>query len=129
MRKAMDEELSDYGITFAQLEVISILYNEDGKEHRQLIEKIGTTSATLSSTLDGLVAQQLVQRQLSADDARVKCIFLTEKGRTLANKVNQVFIDFQKRVLQGFTPAETHLLHEWLTRIDGNLDHPLKKPL
>lgn len=122
-RKAMDDALSSYGVTFAQVEILMNLQEHDGLELRELQERVGTTAPTLTTVVDGLVVRQLVERRMNTDDARVKHVFLTDRGRNLNQELAQGFAAFQVRMMESFSSAERILLREWLLRIAENMDH------
>lgn len=63
---------------------------EDGFEHRVLQERLGIASPTLTHIIDGMVAQGLVKRRLSHDDARVRRLYVTPKARALNDRLGEL---------------------------------------
>ncbi len=122
MRTAMDEELARYELTAAHLDVLTALWKEDGLEQRVLQNRLGVTAAALTSNIDKLVAHHYVQRQLNTEDARVKQIFLTERGKAIREQLGSAAWEFDSRLLKDFTPGEAALLKEWLQRMVSNLE-------
>ncbi len=123
-RERVDDELAAYGLTWAQLEVLAQLWRKDGLEQRVLQERLGVAAATLTNMIDGLVEHRYLQRQLSPDDARVKQLFLTERGYALQEELQACARRSQARLLKGFSITEAALLHEWLQRIINNMSEP-----
>jgi DNA-binding MarR family transcriptional regulator len=121
-RRAFDEALAAYGLTGPQAEMIGMICHQDGIEQRTLQERLGITSPTLTGIVDGLVERELVERRLSHDDARVKQLFLTDKGRTVGDRLPATLSDVEARLLEGFSPAERALLQDWLGRVAANLN-------
>lgn len=120
-RRALDETLSVHHLSAAQLDVLMPLWERDGLEQRELQERAGVSSATLTRLLDGLVDRQLVERRPSADDARVNVLFLTSQGHTLQESLQESAAQFMARALTDFSPAEAMLLRDWLRRFASNL--------
>jgi DNA-binding MarR family transcriptional regulator len=89
-----------------------------------LQERLGITSATLTGIVDGLVERELVERQLSVDDARVKQLFLTERGEALSAELLRTGQGVEARLLDGFSVAEQALLRDWLRRMAHNVGAP-----
>ncbi len=122
--KAADEELARRQLTMSQLEVLLHLWQQDGLEQRHLQEYLGISSSTLTGIIDVLVDHGRVERRVSAEDARVKQLFLTQTGRALLAEAQAVRQRVNARLLQGFSASEAALLSDWLRRIMGNMgDH------
>jgi len=122
MRKAVDEELHTHGLTGAQFEVLRQLWEHDRLELRSLQERLGITSPTLTGIVDGMVARDLVQREVSLEDARVKQLCLTAHGQSLNEQICEAIEQAHLRLLAGFSPAEATLLKDWLQRIVANAE-------
>ncbi len=120
-RHALDGEFSCHGMTGIQMEVLMRLWRHDGLEQRELQEMLGVTSATLTGILDGMVEREVVERRLSPEDARVKQIWLTERGRELQQNMGSAFESVEARLLRGFSRAEVALLNDWLRRLATNM--------
>jgi DNA-binding MarR family transcriptional regulator len=121
-RRAFDEALAEYGLTGPQGELIGQICGSDGIEQRTIQERLGITSPTLTGIVDGLVERELVERRVSPDDARVKQLFLTARGRMLSESLPLSQQQVAARLLSGFSAAECSLLRDWLGRVAGNLD-------
>ena len=65
----------------------------------------------------GFVARRGVE-----NDARLKEIVLTEKGRMLACKMQRDFEEMEAKLTAGFSREERELLLDFLTRIYCNLN-------
>jgi DNA-binding MarR family transcriptional regulator len=122
MRKALDEALQPYGLTAAQFDVLQYLWMQDGMEHRELQERLGVSSPTLTNVIDSMVDRDLVERRISPQDARVKLIYLTPHARQLHEQLGTAGEHFAARMLQGFSRSEAGLFVEWLKKVTRNLD-------
>jgi DNA-binding MarR family transcriptional regulator len=64
-----------------------------------------------------------VRRARSDQDAREVIVFLTPKGRALAQKERPTYFrDYEKILLAGLSPRETEALRESLGRMLENLN-------
>lgn len=121
-RNAMDEALSSYGLTSAQLDILLYLDLQGTAAQRGLQAALGITSATLTRILDGMEARGFAERRADQGDARVKCVTLTQKGcdvlEALHNKEEQPFLT---RFARGFSADELLILTGWLNRIAANM--------
>jgi DNA-binding MarR family transcriptional regulator len=121
-RNAMDEALSSYGLTSAQLDILLYLDLQGTVAQRDLQAALGITSATLTRILDGMEGRGFVERSPSTTDARVKCVSATPKGCAvldeLHDKEEQPFL---ARFATGFSPDELLILTGWLNRIAANM--------
>jgi DNA-binding MarR family transcriptional regulator len=120
-RKAMDEQLAPFGTTWAQLDVLIYLLKNGQAEQRKLQSALGVTSATLTRMIDLMVDRGLLERQQSAQDARVNWIAPTEKAVALCHTLAQSERGFLGQAFRGFSPAEITLLTDWLSRLANNM--------
>ncbi len=122
-QKTLEETLSHFNLTRAQWDVLRQLWNQDGLSQRAIQESMGIESATLTGIVDGLVKRGLLTRQLSAGDARVKELYLTQEGRELGQRrIAEVVTPVNVRLTAGFSPAEVEMLRGYLSRLISNLE-------
>lgn len=119
--KSVDGCFADHTLSAAQYEILGQLWQEDGLEQRVLQERLGVSSATLTGVTDGLVERHLVERRLSVQDARVKCLFLTAQGRSLERELGRKIEQLQDCLLQGMSATERLIVKEWLKRMAANI--------
>jgi DNA-binding MarR family transcriptional regulator len=78
--------LNEFGLTYLQFLVLSILWEEDGLKVYQLGEKLSLDSGTLTPLLKKLESQNLLKRKRGEADERTVSIHLTYPGKTLQSK-------------------------------------------
>lgn len=121
-KKAFDEALAAYGLTATQLEVLRLVWQDEGVEQRILQERLGIASPTLTGIVDRLVDRQMLVRNSSEEDARVKLLFLTDQGRAIHTELVAIHQHAHARLLKGFSSAEIALLEQWLQRMTANIE-------
>jgi DNA-binding MarR family transcriptional regulator len=78
--------LNEFGLTYLQFLVLSILWEEDGLKVYQLGEKLSLDSGTLTPLLKKLESQNLLKRKRGEADERTVSIHLTYPGKSLQSK-------------------------------------------
>ena len=91
-----ESSFSQYGITPAQFYVLSAVWENDGVKFKDLAKSLEMDGSTLTSILDRLERQDLLERRDDPEDRRSLLVFLTEKAEQsiaeitcLAEKLNQ----------------------------------------
>lgn len=82
--------LEPLGLTYPQYVTLLVLWEDDGLSVKQLGERLGLDSATLTPLLKRLEQQGVVERRRDVEDERVVRIHLTQVGRTLQRKAEDV---------------------------------------
>ncbi|MEG1397556.1 MAG: MarR family transcriptional regulator [Raoultibacter sp.] len=72
-----------------QNRILAILTMQDGITQKDLAYLLGIRPQSLSEALDKLETSKLIERKHNTEDKRVTNIFLTETGRTRAEKVSE----------------------------------------
>ncbi|MCB8818706.1 MarR family winged helix-turn-helix transcriptional regulator [Desulfosporosinus shakirovi] len=91
-----ENSFSQYGITPAQFYVLSAVWENDGVKFKDLAKGLEMDGSTLTSILDRLERQDLLERRDDPEDRRSLLVFLTKKAKQsiveitcLAEKLNQ----------------------------------------
>jgi DNA-binding MarR family transcriptional regulator len=82
----IQQTLNEFGLTYLQFLVLSILWEEDGLKVFQLGEKLNLDSGTLTPLLKKLESQNLLRRKRGESDERTVTVHLTYPGKTLQSK-------------------------------------------
>jgi DNA-binding MarR family transcriptional regulator len=85
--------LEPLGLTYPQYLVMLVLWQEDGLPVKQLGDRLGLDSGTLTPLLKRLEKSGIVERKRDRGDQRVVHITLTAEGRALRSKARKVPID------------------------------------
>lgn len=113
-----------YGLKFEGVRVLYRLVQKDGRPVGELARLTGIELSTLSRVVSRMEARGLVRRVRNVKDAREVIVFITPKGRALAQQERPVYFrDYEKILLAGMSPRETEALREALGRMLENLNH------
>ena len=123
-RRLGDENLQKEGITISQLRVIAYLSRHcDSIVHQKdLEEHFAIRRSSVTGLLQNMEKSGLLERRGSDTDARVKIVTLTEKGKTLDEKLKSYIHGLEEDMMQGFRDEEKELLRGFLQRMLENLE-------
>ena len=90
MQLAVGERLRAIGLSVPQCDVLTTLTEDEGVSQQELAKSLYVTKGNISGLLDRLEGAGLVERRSTAADRRQYAIYLTERGRQLAEKAIEV---------------------------------------
>lgn len=125
-RQALDRRLKDLGVGQAGwMAIATIAKSAEALSQIELANRLGVEGATVVSLVDRLVKAELVVRQPSETDRRIKHVVLTEAGQALYASVRTVADAYRKEMLAGVDRARlqaaTDLLEELQARVEASL--------
>ncbi|SJZ79543.1 MarR family winged helix-turn-helix transcriptional regulator [Consotaella salsifontis] len=120
-RTALSQRLSEIDVYPGQDAVLLALAEEDGVALRDLAEKLAVRPPTVTKTITRLAAQGLVEKRVSAEDARQSRAYLTEAGQSLVGKVRAAQEEVEEAALQDLSSKERKALRKLLRRIERSL--------
>ena len=103
------ELLRQYGISYAQFELIFALQRCDAQEvpsAKELAEQLSLTAGAVSQLIDSLVEQGLIERQADSQDRRVTRIVLSSKGLDIAKQIHENKHLLMRDVMESLTEEE-----------------------
>jgi DNA-binding MarR family transcriptional regulator len=81
MRREIDAALGSSGMTLTQWRALGVLRKTPGATHSHLVRELEIEAPSVTSLIDGMERKGWVRRERSTRDARVKQLFLTQRGR------------------------------------------------
>jgi len=100
------QETELYGVTPVQCAAMITAGNGSGMDQRTLARTIGFDTSTIAGVIDRLEGRGLLRRSMSALDARVRLVTLTEKGRALLENLMPSVMRAQRRMLAPLSRSE-----------------------
>ncbi|AWM86485.1 MarR family transcriptional regulator [Microvirga sp. 17 mud 1-3] len=79
-------ELKALGLSIPQFDLLSTLTEQEGLSQQELAERLYVTKGNVSGLLDRMVEADLVERRAIPGDRRSNALYLTPKGRALAER-------------------------------------------
>lgn len=92
-------ELRTLGLSIPQFDLLSTLTEREGLSQQELAQRLYVTKGNVSGLLDRMVEAGLVERRPIPGDRRSNALYLTAKGRGLAERGIAVQRDYVERTL------------------------------
>ncbi|MEG3765446.1 transcriptional regulator SlyA [Alteromonas sp. 14N.309.X.WAT.G.H12] len=127
-RQAVDHFMSDLNLT--QTRWVALLHLDrtgEGCSQKELAEDIGVEQPSLLRTLNLLEEADLIERKPCAEDARIKTLWFTPKGRQLMEAVEERAKAARLQMLNGFDENECKQLYLLLSRVIDNANNFFSK--
>lgn len=121
VEKYITQELNHYGVNLAQSFVLFSLLENDGATLSEIGLRAQIENSSLTTMVDKLENENLVERRLFAQDRRVVRLFLTDKGREVANKILTAGFDLNN-YLQKNIAIETSDFLKALGNLSDSID-------
>ncbi|WP_019553774.1 MarR family winged helix-turn-helix transcriptional regulator [Propionispira raffinosivorans] len=112
-----NERLEEIGLTLSQMRLLRCLWNRNALMQKQLQEELLIKASSVNGLVEQLLKKNLVQRQIHPVDARKVQICLTEQGRSLQQKSEALFADFEKTVSANLNVEEKRAMMQYLEGI------------
>lgn len=100
------EETQAHGVTPVQYGALATIQRQPGLDQRTLARLIGYDTSTIGSVIDRLEARQLVVRNASPSDRRVRLLTLTPEGDALVRAIEPDMRRAQERILAPLPSAQ-----------------------
>lgn len=120
-RERTDRALSGHGVRVGQQFALEALWREDGLTPGELARRVGVETPTMVRGVGRMEAAGLLERRDDPADGRLVRVWLTGRGRELAEIVPQAEAEVIEGALFGFSEAERRQLTRLLSRLLQNL--------
>ena len=111
-----------FSVNVTEWRILSLLAIEDRIPASRICHVIGFDKGPVSRTLAMMESRGLIVIKTDPRDRRSHAISLTAKGRTTHDRVIEVAMERERRLLNCLTTQERDLLTSLLRKIHGNLD-------
>jgi MarR family transcriptional regulator, organic hydroperoxide resistance regulator len=112
-------QLKNCGLTPVQCLILESLWEEEGLSVGEIGRRLVLDTATLAGVLDRMAAGGWVQREVSAEDARVTKVYLAEKARSLTAELEKIIEYTNKELLSNFSQEEKILFKRFLRDLNS----------
>lgn len=120
-QKSLLTDIKNTGLTPGQPKVLDYLLFHDGAFQKEIAEACYIEPATITSVLFGMENNGLITRKNLDGNRRNLYVYLTDKGRAMAEQVELKFGAIEEKALSGFSDDEKEQLMVFLTRINRNI--------
>jgi DNA-binding MarR family transcriptional regulator len=109
-------------INSGQGRILFVLIQEEGISIQSLGVRASLSPSTLTSMLDRMEEDKLVERRRSKNDRRTILIYLGEKARSMGDRYMEISMIMTEIFYRGFSEKEREDLERYLARIVENLE-------
>ncbi|MFM2479428.1 MarR family winged helix-turn-helix transcriptional regulator [Celerinatantimonas sp. MCCC 1A17872] len=102
--------VKETGYSLAQIHTIEVLGVHGSLKMKELAEKLGITTGTLTVQVEKLVNAQLVVRGSLPADRRAIVVQLTDAGMAIHRRHNLLHVDLFKTLMRDIEPDEAEVL-------------------
>lgn len=95
-----------YGITLGQSFILFALMQKEGLSIGNLAERLLLDNSALTGLVDRMEKEDLVIRKVDPEDRRVFLIYLTKKGRDLADTIYPIAREFNHRLVRELSSEQ-----------------------
>lgn len=121
VEKYITQELNHYGVNLAQSFVLFSLLENDGATLSEIGLRAQIENSSLTTMVDKLEKEDLVERRLYAQDRRVVRLFLTDKGREIAHQILNAGYNFNTYLEKNLDIAASDFLRA-LGNVSDSID-------
>lgn len=122
--RVVEAHLGEHEITQGRFGVLMALWskcrrdaNEGSLSPAELADRTGVTRATMTGLIDTLVRDGFVTREPHADDRRMLCVCLTDRGRDVLGRILPQHFRKMAWLMQPLTESERKTLVGLLTKV------------
>lgn len=108
-----------------QNRILAVLVMQDGTSQKDLAYLLGIRPQSLTQALETLEAEGFVERKQDEGDKRSRLVYLTEKGRSRADKVAEDRKQYAEDAFSMLSDDEKAQLAAILGKITASLDEEL----
>jgi DNA-binding MarR family transcriptional regulator len=120
-QRALEERITQRGVTPGQWYFLRVLWEQDGLNQRELSNQVGMTEPTTVVALNSMEKAKLIRRVRSETDKRKVHIFLTPKGKRLRGVMLPLAREVNEIATKGVPAADMAALRRALEQMIGNL--------
>lgn len=104
-------------LTPGQMHTIEIVGHSGPLRMKELAEKVGVTTGTLTVTVDNLERLGLLERKPHASDRRSFLVALTARGNELFARHHHFHVKLTQEMISSLTAEEAHMFEQILDKV------------
>lgn len=113
--------LREWDIHPAKAGMLWALKYSGGLSQKELAKKMGITPPSMTAMIKKMEAEQLIEKHQDEKDQRIARIWITEKGKKIADEMDIILKQLEQESFQNMSEEEVMLLRRLLLQIKENL--------
>lgn len=127
--KRFEKQVTGFGIAPRYYGLLKIVQSNPGIHQMRLAEAVFLDRSSLVPILEALEKEGWVERRVTEQDRRIRCVFTTKFGEDRLTKLDEEVKLSEIELTDGFSKSEMARLLSDLDRIDNNLRHLLNQDI
>jgi DNA-binding MarR family transcriptional regulator len=127
MRAAIEDELTEFGLTVPQFATLIMLDGTPGLSIAEVARLCGSTRQSANEMVAGLEARGLVERAPHPTDRRAHQLHATEAGLEMFAKARPAVRRREEELEAGLSPEVRQAAREWMAALAASCGAPDKK--
>ena len=116
-QKELFNALKDTGLSMGQPKIIDYLNDHDGVSQKDLAFGCHIEPASLTSLLNRMEKQKLIERRMLHGNRRSLYVFLTEKGWEMSSIISRTFDRLEQNIFENIPDSDRDHLMKILEKI------------
>ncbi|MBC8590928.1 MarR family winged helix-turn-helix transcriptional regulator [Wansuia hejianensis] len=119
----MQSKIDEYGLTFGLLHLMILIEKKPNANQKDLAKDMRFTQGAMSVVVKRLLKLDMIKQIPLESDMRFNRLVLTEKGKSMIDDYREHILKKYENMFKGFNNSELIELHDFLLRINQNLDN------
>lgn len=122
IKRKLDLELKNYGITTAQWAVLKLLAEENNLSQAEIADKLNADRATSGTVIDKLILKGLLHKELFENDHRSYQVKIMPSAYNIVQEVSLLAENVNLTAMQGLSETEMTVFAQCINKIIANLE-------
>jgi DNA-binding MarR family transcriptional regulator len=119
MRKVFNKAISEYGISSEQYLVLKLI-NEKKLTPTNIADFLNKDKAAVTRFINSLEKKDLIKKENFTDKRSYK-IIITKKGKDILSKIDDIALEFRKKIEKNISQEELQCLFDVLEKIEKTM--------
>jgi len=120
-KQLKEKDLNDLVPSYGN--ILTVLYDNDGKlSMKEIGQLIGKDKSTVTPLVNKLLRLGYIKKEKCKEDRRITYVKITEKGKEIENKFNDISKEVYSTAYKGFSVEEKEELLKLLKKLNNNFD-------
>lgn len=103
--------------------IMMVLWEQDGLTQNKIAKKLGKDKINITRMIYNLEQKGFIKRISGKEDKRLSTVYLTEKGKNLANTIIPITEEFNEIVCKGISNEELLEVRRILSKMQVNVSN------
>lgn len=117
-----------HGLLEAEFKCFRLMSSEESLNNKEIAKRMNLSAGRVTRIMDGLVEKGYMERELNTKDRRNMILSLSRKGKTLAHKINETYVNVHQDILKEIDASQHKPLIMAMEHLLAAVERWLQKP-